>query len=1025
MAEKDFRVRKGLVVDGTSSATSLAVTTGNVVVSAGTIAVTNGPILSAESGTPNVSQLASGATNAHLKLAPNGDGDLQIDADTIDVTAGSTTLKLKDNVAAALDIATADHSYIKFKTTDSSEQIVFGRGSTFSGTTIANLGTVSAATSITSSAFVGPIDGIVGGNTPAAGSFTTLSSSSTTTVGTNLIVTGEAKGDSGDEQLNLATTQAVTVGGTGVDSKHTSSSADNYGIALQVNDGSNNSQKYAELRVKTNTESGVTNDASSSVIVLRNANYSSTQPNNVVFDWGADTGTAPVGASWAIGTQTGNNDASDKNTFVIGQHVGHSYDNTKNSTTGSHPASFRSAVATFQKPTAVSATKDVLTLHNTMRTTSMGNTGTAIAFSQWYDHSTTPASDAPIIASKIISRTEGNWTETASTRDAAMLFQVVLNNALETKLQLNSDNTVAFKNFTFPGTIGSANQVLRVPSSGTTLEWADQSGALAWDDVSAGDAAIDLTTSSGAITIDSDDSTIGIGTDNVDQAINIGTAGTRTIGIGISDGTDNTNVNIKSKSVGITSSYSSNHPILSIHNQSTGANYGQLILGQTHTTAASSAGDYDGRGIGTIIFDGVDEAGNPGNMAKMIGTLDTAASGDERVSLDFQVRASPNMRSGLKVTAGDDIVNVTLGYGSTSTTTVTGNLVVSGTTTTVSSTVVETAESLFSLASGQTANDTDAVDIGFFGTYDVGGTQKYSGLFRDATDGHFKVFKDITSKPSDGNVVADVSSNYADFYANNLVAAGTITGTISGNQTSLGNIDNGTSNITTGGLLKIDTDSASTGDLQHGAAGTLTMGAGADLAMYHDGTNSHLSNANGDLIITTQGSNAAGIVLNAEDDTVVVKYSDTVGATFATDGLSLASGDTFQVGSEVAYGSKINASATVSDGTALVVGEYEYNNYRTGKFIVTLYDATAHDTHVYEILVTYEGDGSSGASEPADSAAIHHTIYGQISTGAEIGTFSVVKNGSGASGTVQLKFTTDTSGDISLRTSTAMTLLKQ
>ena len=45
---------------------------------------------------------------------------------------------------------------------------------TAAGVTCANLGTVSAATSITSTAFVGPIDGIVGGNTPAAGTFTTL-----------------------------------------------------------------------------------------------------------------------------------------------------------------------------------------------------------------------------------------------------------------------------------------------------------------------------------------------------------------------------------------------------------------------------------------------------------------------------------------------------------------------------------------------------------------------------------------------------------------------------------------------------------------------------------------------------------------------------------------------------------------------------------------------------------------------------------------------------------------------------------
>ena len=46
---------------------------------------------------------------------------------------------------------------------------------TNTGRTIANLGTVSAATSITSTAFVGPIDGIVGGNTPAAATVTTLS----------------------------------------------------------------------------------------------------------------------------------------------------------------------------------------------------------------------------------------------------------------------------------------------------------------------------------------------------------------------------------------------------------------------------------------------------------------------------------------------------------------------------------------------------------------------------------------------------------------------------------------------------------------------------------------------------------------------------------------------------------------------------------------------------------------------------------------------------------------------------------
>lgn len=49
-----------------------------------------------------------------------------------------------------------------------------GTNWTNAGRTVANLGTVQDATSITSTAFVGPIDGIVGGNTPAAGTFSSL-----------------------------------------------------------------------------------------------------------------------------------------------------------------------------------------------------------------------------------------------------------------------------------------------------------------------------------------------------------------------------------------------------------------------------------------------------------------------------------------------------------------------------------------------------------------------------------------------------------------------------------------------------------------------------------------------------------------------------------------------------------------------------------------------------------------------------------------------------------------------------------
>jgi len=133
--------------------------------------------------------------NNNLSLSDNNItnvGDINCDSVSVDDAAvgldiqfggntGLNKLSLTDNLASALDITQASNSYIKFATSNGSELITVGQNSTFAGTTISNLGTVSAATSITSTEFVGPIDGIVGGSTPAAGTFTTL------TVNTRLV----------------------------------------------------------------------------------------------------------------------------------------------------------------------------------------------------------------------------------------------------------------------------------------------------------------------------------------------------------------------------------------------------------------------------------------------------------------------------------------------------------------------------------------------------------------------------------------------------------------------------------------------------------------------------------------------------------------------------------------------------------------------------------------------------------------------------------------------------------------------
>ena len=79
-----------------------------------------------------------------------------------------------------------------------------------------------------------------------------------------------------------------------------------------------------------------------------------------------------------------------------------------------------------------------------------------------------------------------------------------------------------------------------------------------------------------------------------------------------------------------------------------------------------------------------------------------------------------------------------------------------------------------------------------------------------------------------------------------------------------GNIDNGVSNITSGGLVKLDVDADADDVSGDSATGRLTIGAGEDLNLYHGGTNSYIVNDTGDLIIKT----------GASDEDFIIKGND-------------------------------------------------------------------------------------------------------------------------------------------------------
>ena len=81
--------------------------------------------------------------------------------------------------------------------------------------------------------------------------------------------------------------------------------------------------------------------------------------------------------------------------------------------------------------------------------------------------------------------------------------------------------------------------------------------------------------------------------------------------------------------------------------------------------------------------------------------------------------------------SGSESATVTIGLPDD--VTISGNLTVNGTTTTVNSDTLAVTDPLIKLAKSNSG--ADSLDIGFYGLYDTSGSQDlYAGLFRDAND---------------------------------------------------------------------------------------------------------------------------------------------------------------------------------------------------------------------------------------------------------------------------------------------------
>lgn len=135
----------------------------------------------------------------------------------------------------------------------------------------------------------------------------------------------------------------------------------------------------------------------------------------------------------------------------------------------------------------------------------------------------------------------------------------------------------------------------------------------------------------------------------------------------------------------------------------------------------------------------------------------------------------------------DTSVLLTTAGGTVDNLTVTGNLTVEGTTTTVSSQNLEVTDSLIYLASEQF--DTDVLDIGIFGAYgDIGSGHHHTGLIRDASDGKWKLVSNA-SEPTANEI------NFSTATFDTLKIGGLEVGDVS--NTEVGYLNGVTSNIQT------------------------------------------------------------------------------------------------------------------------------------------------------------------------------------------------------------------------------------
>ena len=398
-----------------------------------------------------------------------------------------------------------------------------------------------------------------------------------------------------------------------------------------------------------------------------------------------------------------------------------------------------------------------------------------------------------------------------------------------------------------------------------------------------------------------------------------------------------------------------NKPVVQIKNTNNGTDSAELKF-----VTDDGQNGLDGDDLGTISFYGDNDAQQQTKFAQILAEVSDASDGEEGGQLSLGVATHDGeMQYGLVLSDGsaEDEIDVRIGSGSSSVTTISGDLTVSGTTTTISSTVLEVTDDLITVSKG---NDTLANAEGSGIEIACSGADNPTLTYQDTPSGwesnvNMNLVSGKSYKINDVAILTNTTLNSSVTSGAGLVTVGALNaGSITSGFTS---IDVGAGAISTTGLI---------------TGGSLDI----DDVLINGTTIGHTDDT--DLLTVADGALTLAGTLNQEGITLIDSYSATLTTTSATTMFTFAS-----------------------------------NAYSAAKVIVSVWRDDSDDYRtVTEFLLTYRGD-----STPAATSKIHLVEYAIVESLDDsdvpitLGTFDAVKS----TGDILVQFTPATNASTKVR----------